>query len=147
MVLFESNKKRWGTAWLALAIALAIHVTDEALTGFLPLYNSIVTELRETYPLLSLPTFTFPIWLGGLIAAVTVLLSLTPAAYAGRLWLRYISYPLSILMILNGVGHIGASLYWGTLAPGVYSSPLLMFAGITLLICTLKIVRESDVCT
>jgi hypothetical protein len=37
----------WRAAWVALAVALALHVTDEALTGFLPVYNSIVEGIRE----------------------------------------------------------------------------------------------------
>ena len=131
--------------WLGLTTALAIHVTDEALTDFLPLYNSIVDEIRASYPFIPLPTFTVPIWLGGLIIAVLLLLLLSPLVFAGRLWLRYVSYALSILMILNGLGHIGASLYWGTLAPGVYSSPILLLAALALLVSTINLHRESNV--
>ena len=85
--MFESPTtfhRRWGIAWLGLAIALAFHVTDEALTGFLPLYNSIVLEIRESYSFIPLPTFTFPIWLGGLIVAVLILFLLSPLVFAGR---------------------------------------------------------------
>lgn len=131
--------------WLGLTTALAIHVTDEALTDFLPLYNSIVDKIRASYPFIPLPTFTFPLWLGGLIIAVLLLLLLSPLVFAGRLWLRYVSYALSILMILNGLGHIGASLYWGTLAPGVYSSPILLLAALALLVSTINLHRESNV--
>jgi hypothetical protein len=136
--------RRWGIAWIGLASALAIHVTDEALTGFLPLYNSLVGEIRESYPLLPLPTFTFPYWLGGLIGVVLLLYLLSPLVFAGRVWLRYLSYALSILMILNGLGHMCASLYWGTFAPGVYSSPILVVAAVALLVSTIQARRESD---
>lgn len=57
----------WRTAWvsLALALALGLHVTDETLTGFLPVYNGVVEEIRARHPWVMLPTFTFPVWLGG----------------------------------------------------------------------------------
>ena len=137
-------QRRWGIAWIGLASALAIHVTDEALTGFLPLYNSIVSEIRESYPFLPLPTFSFPYWLGGLIGAILLLYLLSPLVFAGRIWLRYGSYALSVLMILNGLGHIGASLYWGTFAPGVYSSPILVLAAVALLVSTIQAGKESS---
>ena len=145
--VFESPtdiSRRCGIAWLGLATALAIHVTDEALTGFLPLYNSIVREIRESYLFVPLPTFTFPFWLGGLIVAVLILFLLSPLVFAGRTSVRYVSYALSILMILNGLGHISASLYWGTLAPGVYSSPVLLLAAVALLASTFQAGRESS---
>lgn len=33
---------QWRAAWVGLALALGLHVTDEALTGFLPVYNQAV---------------------------------------------------------------------------------------------------------
>ena len=141
----QPGKNRpWGFAWLGLAIALALHVTDEALTGFLPLYNSIVTDIRGSIPWLPLPVFTFRVWLGGLIAGVMALLVMSPLAFAGHRWLRYIAYPLSVLMIFNSFGHIGASIYWGMPAPGVYSSPVLLLAATALLVTTIKSADRSD---
>lgn len=137
-------RRRWGISWLGLASALAIHVADEALTGFLPLYNSTVSGIRESYPYLPLPTFTFPFWLGGLIGAILLLYLLSPLVFAGRIWIRYLSYALSILMILNGLGHMGASLYWGTFAPGVYSSPILVLAAVALLVTTIQARNEPN---
>jgi len=37
---------QFGRAWLALAITLALHVADEALTDFLSVYYPIVREAR-----------------------------------------------------------------------------------------------------
>ncbi|HSR53213.1 MAG TPA: hypothetical protein VLV83_20505 [Acidobacteriota bacterium] len=138
-----THNRRWGFAWLGLATALAVHVADEAFTDFLPLYNSIVTGLRDSYSFVPFPTFTFPIWLGGLIAGVLLLYALTPFAFAGRLGLRYLAYPLSVLMILNALGHTAASVYLGTPAPGVYSSPLLLLAAVALLVTTRSITRST----
>jgi hypothetical protein len=124
----------WRAAWVGLAVALALHVTDEALTGFLPVYNSIVRGIRADYSWVPLPTFTFPVWLAGLILGVVLLLAFTPAVSRGARWIRVVSLVLSILMIGNALGHLGASLYWGRVAPGAYSSPVLLVAAAALLI-------------
>jgi hypothetical protein len=123
---------RWGYAWVALAIALALHVADEATTGFLPLYNSIVLSLRDNLPWIPLPTFSFSVWLGGLIAGVVLLLCLSPMVFAGKRVLRPVSYCLGVLMILNALGHIGGSIYLGYFAPGTISSPVLLLAAVAL---------------
>jgi hypothetical protein len=123
-------------AWLVLALAIALHVTDEALNGFLPFYNSIIESLRESYPWVPLPTFSFPVWLTGLVIGVLVLLALSPLVFAGSTFLRPVSYVLGVLMTGNALGHIGASIYWGILAPGVLSSPILLLAALALLITT-----------
>jgi hypothetical protein len=124
----------WRAAWVALALALALHVTDEALTGFLPVYNSIVERIRGNHPWVPLPTFTFPVWLAGLVLGILLLLALTPVVTRGARWIRVVSLALSIVMIGNALGHLGASLYWGRVAPGAYSSPVLLLAAVALLI-------------
>lgn len=131
---------------MALCVALALHVADEALTDFLPLYNSIVGTIRESYPWIPLPTFTFSAWLGGLIAGILILLSLSPMAFAGKPILRPFSYFLGTLMTLNALAHIGGSIYFGVLAPGVLSSPVLLVAAIALLV-TARRVRDTTNCT
>jgi hypothetical protein len=129
---------QWRTAWVALALAIGLHVTDEALTGFLPVYNGLARGFRARHPWMPLPTFTFPIWLGGLILGVLLLLSLTPVVSRGAQWIRAVSVLLAVIMIGNALGHIAASLYWGRLAPGVYSSPLLLLAALALLVTALR---------
>jgi hypothetical protein len=126
--------RHWRAAWLGLALALALHVADEALTGFLPVYNGIVGAIRARFPWVPLPTFTFPIWLGGLALGVLVLFVLTPLVSRGRGWIRIASLVLGLIMVGNAFGHIGASLYWGRAAPGVYSSPVLLAAAIALIV-------------
>jgi hypothetical protein len=126
--------KQWGLAWVALAIAIAFHVADEAITGFLPLYNSTVEALRTSYPWIPLPTFDFSVWLSGLIAGVIVLLSLSPLVFSGKKIFRPISYFLGTLMILNAAGHIGRSIYVQEIVPGTLSSPLLLLTAVALLV-------------
>src|SRR5687768_6742057 len=90
--------RRWGMAWVALAIALGLHVTDEALTGFLPRYNATVRSMREAAPWVPLPTFTFWVWLTGLVLLVLLLFALSPLVFRGAGWLRPVSYFLGVLM-------------------------------------------------
>jgi Protein of unknown function with HXXEE motif len=129
----------FGYAWLAFSIALAIHVIDEALTDFLAVYNPTVREIRRRLPWLPLPTFSFRTWISGLAAAVALLLLLSPAAFHGSKWIVYAALPLSLMMIGNGLGHIGASIYRRRFMPGVFSSPLLIAASLLLLILALRL--------
>ena len=134
----ESRIAQWRTCWVALALALGLHVADEALTGFLPVYNGVVEGIRARHPWIPLPTFTFPVWLGGLILGVLLLLALTPLTSRGSEWVRVVSIILAVVMTGNALGHIGASVYWGKLAPGVYSSPVLLIAAVALLVTALR---------
>ena len=59
--------RRFGFAWVAMAVVIALHVTDEATTDFLSVYNPAVRAIRARLPFLPLPTFTFGVWLAGLI--------------------------------------------------------------------------------
>ena len=128
--------RNWGLAWIFLVVAIALHVADEALTGFLPLYNSYIESLRDANFWLPFPTFTFRAWLSGLALGVLILLGLSPLIFAGKRFLRPLAFFLGILMVANALGHIGISVYLGELAPGVYSSPILLLAALALLVAT-----------
>ena len=80
--------RRFGIAWVAFALALALHVPDEATHNFLASYNPGVLAIRARFPFLPLPTFTFGVWLSLLIAGITLLLCLSPLAFRGSRWLR-----------------------------------------------------------
>jgi hypothetical protein len=124
----------FGIAWITFALAAAVHVTDEATHDFLSIYNSSVHSMRERLPLLPLPTFSFRIWLSLLIAGILLLLCLSPLAFRGNAWLRIASRPLGLVIGgLNASLHIGSSIYFERWMPGVYSSPLLLLAGLYLL--------------
>lgn len=47
-------------------------------------------------------------------------------------------------MVANAIDHIGASLYWGKLVPGVYSSPILLVAALALLNTTYTTRRGQE---
>ena len=133
------RNKQWGAAWLALTGAFCLHIVDEALTDFLPLYNSLVVSLRESLGWVPLPSFSFSQWLGGLVAGVVLLLALSPLVFSGRLFLRPVAYFLGVLMTLNALGHICGSILLGTLAPGTLSSPILLITAIALLLTTHRV--------
>jgi hypothetical protein len=76
------------------------------------------------------PTFTFGVWLTGLICLVILLLALVPLASSGALLARVLAFPFAIIIgVLNGAGHISASLYLGRWAPGTTTAPLLVACG------------------
>jgi hypothetical protein len=119
--------QQFGFAWVALGAAIALHVTDEALTGFLSVYNPAVLSIRKRVPFLPLPTFTFGVWLGGLCLGILLLFALSPLAFHGSRAVILVSYPLAVLMFGNGLAHIASSLFVKRLMPGFYSSPVLLF--------------------
>jgi hypothetical protein len=125
---------RWGWAWVALCLALASHVTDEALTDFLSVYNPEVLALRARFEWFPMPTFTFIEWLTGLIIAVIALSALSLFAFRGQTWMVPVSYLFGGLMLMNGAGHLTISLYQRRLMPGALSSPALVAAAAFLLV-------------
>jgi hypothetical protein len=126
--------RSFGIAWVALSVSLAFHVTDEALTDFLSVYNPTVLAIRSHIPFSPFPTFAFGEWLGGLIFAVVVLLALSTFAFRGARWMIPFAYFYGVVMFMNGAGHLGNSVYLRRFMPGVYSSPLLLVASVYLLI-------------
>ena len=133
-MLLAAGASRLGEAWLALCGALAIHVVDEALTDFLSVYNPAVRAIRARFPFLPLPTFTFPVWLGGLITVTIVLFALSPAAFRGEPVMRPAAYVFGAVMAGNGVLHLVGSAYMRKAMPGVYSAPVILAAAIYLLV-------------
>ena len=123
-----------GISWIALCLALALHVTDEASTDFLSVYNPTVSALRAKFGFWPMPTFEFREWLTGLIVAVLVLLALPPLVFKGARWMRPVFYVFAAIMLLNGLGHTAGTILGHTVSsvrftrpmPGFYSSPVLL---------------------
>ncbi len=130
-------------AWVLLALAIALHVADEAVTGFLPVWNSTVAVIRTRVPWLwlPLPVFSFRVWLGGLIVGVVAMLAVTPLVAAGVPWTRIAAWILAVMMIGNALGHFLGTIFGRTVEPlrfrrpmpGFYSSPFLLAAAIFLI--------------
>jgi hypothetical protein len=133
--LLNQQSFRFGFAWVLLSVALMLHVTDEALTDFLSVYNPTVQAIRKRVPFVPLPIFTFRVWLAGLCLGILVAVGLSILAFRGSRLALVLAYPVAILMFGNGIGHVAASLYRRRLMPGVYSSPLLIAASVYLFVC------------
>jgi hypothetical protein len=125
---------RLGIAWVSFCFALALHVTDEALTGFLSIYNPTMIALRERFGFWPMPTFAFREWLIGLITLIVLLFALSPWMFRNARWVRPIAFFFVVVAgILNACGHTIATILGHTVssvtfprpAPGFYSSPLL----------------------
>ena len=153
--MVEAGKRypaNFGLAWLLLCLAFCAHVTDEALTGFLGVYNPTVIAVRARLSWFPMPTFEYREWLIGLIVANLVLLALTPFAYRNPRWLRPLAYFFAAIMLLNGMGHtlftvLGqtvSSVRFSRPAPGFYSSPLLIITSIYLFV-RLRATRKAVV--
>jgi hypothetical protein len=146
----SGSQENFGRAWVFLCLAFCAHVADEALTGFLPIYNATVLAMRSEYKWFPMPTFEFREWLIGLIIANIVLLLLTPFAFQNEWRLRPLAYFHAGVHLLNGTGHTLATIFGRTVssvhfprpAPGFYSSPLLFAASIYLLF-RLRTTRQS----
>ncbi len=132
----------FGSAWLALCVAFALHILDEATTGFLLVYNPTVTILRERWSWFPMPTLTFREWLTGHIVLCALLFCLTPVAARGMRGLRPLAWTYAVIMFLNGMahtietvlGHTVASVTFPRPAPGFYSSPLLFVASVWMMV-------------
>ena len=135
----------FGSAWFALCFAFALHIVDEASTGFLAVYNPTVIVMRQRWGWFPMPTFEFREWLVGLILGCGLLFCLTPVAARGLRSLRPLAWVYAAIMFFNGLGHTIATVLGHTVAsvtfprpaPGFYSSPFL-FAGSLWLMARLR---------
>lgn len=131
-------RNRLSRGWLILTAAFALHIIDEATTGFLPFYNDLVLTLRENLGFFPMPTFEFAVWIGLLISGLIVCILLTPLIARAKGAFKIPIAIFAVIMTLNGCGHIGGSIYFGRILPGFSSSFLLIPGGIYLLAALFK---------
>lgn len=135
--------------WVALTIAFALHVLDEATTGFLSVYNPTVLAVRRHWAWFPMPTFQFRVWLVGLIIGVAICFALTPVAARGAGWFRPLAWLYAVIQFSNAMGHTIATILGHTVhsvtfprpAPGFYSSPLLFIGSVWLMVRLWKTAR------
>lgn len=137
--------RAWALSWTGLALAFGLHVADEAANDFLAFWNPLVESLRARLPWLPLPTFSVELWLGALIGAVLVLLTLTWFVRRGAAWMQPVSYVLAVIMIGNGLIHITGTVLMGRMVPGVYTSPVLLLTAGLLFAAARRQRRDSRV--
>ena len=118
-----------------------MHVIDEAIFNFLPFYNSVVMNAKEKFSFFPFPDFTYQTWLSGLIILLIILYFLSIFAFQLKRWIIFSSLFFSVIMFLNGVLHIVASIYFNRPIGGVYSSPILIIASILLLWHAIKEIK------
>jgi hypothetical protein len=147
-----SRPSGFGAPWLALCAAFALHVADEALTGFLNVYNPTVLAMEQRWGWFPMPTFGFREWLVGLIVGWAILVCLSPAAFHGATWLRPIAWIYAAIMLLNGLGHTLFTILGRTVstvtfprpAPGFYSSPFLLAASLWMIMRLRQTAARAD---
>jgi hypothetical protein len=140
----------FGSAWFALCVAFALHIVDEASTGFLAVYNPTVTILHERWNWFSMPQVDLREYLISHIALCGLLFCLTPVAARGMRGLRPVAWTYAVIMFLNGLGHTIGTILGHTVAavtfprpaPGFYSSPFLF---VTSLLLMLRLQRTARV--
>jgi hypothetical protein len=137
-----SRSNDFGAPWLALCGAFALHITDEALTGFLNVYNPTVQATEQRWGWFPMPMFGFREWLMGLTIGCAILVCLSSMAYRGATWLRPLAWVYAAIMLLNALGHtlftiLGhtvASVTFPRPAQGFYSSPFLLAASVWMIV-------------
>jgi len=138
----EDRSSSYGRPWFALTVAFALHVFDEATTGFLGVYNPTVLAVRQRWAWFPMPTFEFRVWLVGLTLAVALCFAVTPAAMRGARWLRPLAWFAAIIQFSNAMGHTVGTILGHTVAsvtfprpaPGFYSSPFLFIGSVWLML-------------
>jgi hypothetical protein len=120
----SGSLKKLGIAWVALALALAVHVIDEALTAFLAVHNPTVLAMRAQFGFWPMPTFGFREWLGGLVTGLIVLLALSPFVFRGASWIRPIFYVVATSAgVLNALGHTLGTILGQTVSTVRFARP------------------------
>jgi len=139
------RRQMLGWAWLAHALALALHVADEAAHDFLSVYNPAARAIRARLGLPFPPVFSFRMWVGGLALAVLALLLCTPLAFSGSRKLAWLGVALGVIMVGNGAGHIISFALAGRALPGLMSSPLLVVCALVLVFAAVRVLRGGAV--
>ena len=138
------SANRFGKAWLILSVFLLLHIIDEALNGFLSVYNENVLKIRASTGI-PFPTFRFAYWFTGLICVDVWLLFLSRYALQGKRVIIWLAYPFAIVMLANGLVHLAGSLYLQQWVPGIITAPFLVYGSINLFLATLKINKSKTI--
>ena len=148
-MLVESNsdavvlagRRARALAWLYVCLHLAAHGVEEALTGFVDVWNPVLLTMQAATGI-PLPQLVFDEWLTTLAVVVIALTAMTPLVARGVRGFQTGSYVLAFVMIANGVNHLASPLYLGRFLPGQYTSPLLIVASLWLIRQTYGVTRS-----
>jgi hypothetical protein len=113
-----------------LCLVLALHVAEEAYTGFLPAYSEATRAVGDLFPYVAYPSLAVAMSMWMSVAFVATLTVLVPLAYRGVPWMRPATIGVALVALANVSGHAGGSLLAGHAVAGVYTTPLLAIAGV-----------------
>lgn len=127
-------RERLGYAWLALTLAFAIHVLDEADRDFATIYQPLTAAVRTHFPRLPFPQLSFGGWLTSLAFVVIVLLAVSGAVFHAGTVARRVAYAYAALMAANACAHIIGTLQANDVVAGTWSGALLLVAATALFV-------------
>src|SRR6266542_4039200 len=116
---------RVGCRFWLLGLAQAAHSMEE-MRARLYEFMWIATE-RLGLPPMGMSATTFALVNMGFIA---FLLGIAPFVAARRDWAIAVAWIVAIVEIANGIGHLSALLIFRGYAPGAFTAPLLIAAGV-----------------
>lgn len=114
--------------WLALTMALTLHVAEGAVRDYLSFYNPLAMSLRDMMLWTWMPTFTFGAWLGGWIAILAALYGMAWFAAYARGWVVWAALAYAEVMFLYAAAKIAFAMYLEKAIPGIFTAPLLLAA-------------------
>jgi hypothetical protein len=152
MPMNGATPRSFAGPWLFLTASLAAHVFDEAVTGFLTVYNATVLALRQQWGWFRALTFSRGQFLFLMITTVVLCFALTPFAARGARWMRALAWLAVVIQFANAMGHTIGTILGHTVAtvtfprpaPGFYSSPLLFAGSIWLAVRLRKTDEKSE---
>jgi hypothetical protein len=124
---------RVGPIYLLLGAAQTAHSVEEMRTHLFDFFwtaTGLFHQYLPGFPQFRMSGDTFAVINMTLIA---VLLGSSPFVYAGRRWAFFLAGLAGIIEVLNGIGHLSATVVFGGYVPGAASAPLLLILGFFLL--------------
>jgi hypothetical protein len=137
------RRPRLYTGWLALTVALTLHVAEGAVRDYLSFYNPLAMSLRDMMLWTWMPTFTFTAWLGGWIAILAVLYGMAWFAAYARGWVIWAAIAYAEVMFLYAAAKIGFALYLEKAIPGIFTAPLVLAASCWLTLEAILSLRQG----
>jgi hypothetical protein len=131
------QKNDFGAAWLLLCISLAAHAWDEGAHSFLDYYNATALTLYgHLQGFLPRIDMAFRAWLTIWIVIILAGLVLAPFAFRNAPWMAKLAKVAAFIVLAITIGFVLVQARGGTVGsvrfegpvPGIYTTPLLLFA-------------------
>jgi hypothetical protein len=129
---------RLGRAFWLLGLAQAAHSIEEMISRLYD-FMWVATE-RLGLPRMGMTATSFAVVN---MAIIAFLLGVAPFVSARRPWAVAVAWAAAIVEILNGIGHLTGALIFRGYVPGAATAPLLVAAGVALLVALRQTVRRG----